>query len=69
MADETQKPKKNFAGTDNVWIKRLGLLILLAAAGIGSGTILAPITLVVVIFAVVAYVIKLFRGFLKSFWY
>jgi hypothetical protein len=67
--DENGK-KTEFAGTQNVWIKRLGLLIL----GIGLFPALAlqywdQIEIVgkwIIIFAIASYVIFHVRGFLKS---
>lgn len=62
--------KREFAGTQNVWIKRLGLLIL----GIGLFPAIAAqywdqIEVVgkwIIIFAIASYVIFHVRGFLKS---
>jgi len=61
---------KDFAGTQNVWIKRLGLLII----GIGLFPALAiqywdqieTVGKWIIIFAIASYVIYHVRGFLKS---
>ncbi|MFW6243149.1 MAG: hypothetical protein ACOC2W_03225 [bacterium] len=63
-----------FRGTQNVWIKRLGLIILLLFSGVfnaipGGTEIIVPLIIVFIVFAVIAYIIKMIRGFFKSFWY
>lgn len=72
--DENVTTKREFEGTQNPWIKRLGLVVLLFFMGffhaIPNGEeIFVPLVKVMIAFAVIAYVIKLLRGFLKSFWY
>ena len=56
--------------SQNVWLKRLGLLILLCGLGIISSKSPLVITIgtVVIILAIVTYVIKLLKGFFKSLW-
>lgn len=70
----TTNQKENFKGTDNVWVKRLGLILLLLGMGVFnfipySEVFLIPLIIIVITFAVIAYLIKQIRGFLKSFWY
>ena len=51
--------------SQNIWLKRLGLLILLT----GMGYSVSPtITTIVVVLAVVTYFIKQIKDFFKSLW-
>jgi len=67
---DEQGNKKEFAGTENVWIKRFGLLLL----GVGMFPVIAAqywdqihfVGKWIVIFAIASYVIFHVRGFLKS---
>ena len=51
--------------SQNVWLKRLGLLILISGLGFGTYPL---ITTVVIILAVVTYFIKQIKDFFKSIW-
>ena len=58
--------------SQNVWLKRLGLLILLCglfpAVYIAHKGILVTIGMVVIILAIVTYFIKQLKDFFKSLW-
>jgi hypothetical protein len=62
--------EKEFAGTQNVWIKRLGLLVLVIglfpAFALKYWGQIEVLGKWVIIFAIASYVIYHIRGFLKS---
>ena len=51
--------------SQNVWLKRLGLIILLGGMGYAVNPI---ITTIVITLAIVAYFIKQIKGFFGSLW-
>jgi hypothetical protein len=70
MEKDTKNTRNDLLGPDpfisqNVWLKRLGLLILLAGLGFGTYPIL---TTIVVIMAIVTYFIKQIKEFFKNIW-
>ncbi len=55
--------------SQNVWLKRLGLIILIVGMGLASATpLVKSITIVVVVLAILTYIIKLTKGFFSSLW-
>lgn len=61
---------KEFAGTNNIWIKRLGLLIIVIGLfPVFAAKYWSEINLIgkwIIIFAITAYVITQVKGFFKS---
>jgi hypothetical protein len=51
--------------SQNVWLKRLGLLLLISGLGFGTYPFL---TAIVIVLAIVTYFIKQIKGFFKSIW-
>ena len=56
--------------SQNVWLKRLGLLILLCGLGVISthNPLVITIGTVIIILAIVTYVVKQLKDFFKSLW-
>ena len=54
--------------SQNVWLKRLGLILLLVGLGIVSKSSMIVITTIVIILGVVTYFIKQIKDFFKSLW-
>jgi hypothetical protein len=55
--------------SQNVWLKRLGFIILLVGMGLAKLTpTLQLITIIVIILAILTYVIKQIKGFFSSLW-
>lgn len=55
--------------SQNVWLKRLGLIILVVGMGLASATPeIKLLTGIVIVLAILTYVIKHVKGFFSSLW-
>lgn len=66
-----KKTGMEFAGSDNVWLKRLGLFIVIVGCFgeylLKDNDMLVNILLLLVLFTIITFVIKFTISFLKSF--
>ena len=70
MEKDTKTTRNDLHGPDpfisqNVWLKRLGLLILLAGLGFGTYPLL---TTIVIVMTIVTYFMKQIKEFVKNIW-